>query len=61
MTEHLDPRSEPGTEASPPANRAERRARRRSRGPIPRTTVKVQRVRFDHATDPRQYAAHRRG
>ena len=47
--------------APAPANRAERRAKGGARSPLRGNAGKVRRVRFDHATDPRQYAAHRRG
>jgi hypothetical protein len=61
MAEHLESEPTSRTEASPTANRAQRRATRRCRPPLPRTTGKVRPVRFDHATNPRQFAAHRRG
>jgi hypothetical protein len=54
--------TEPG--GWPPTNRAERRAARRGAGPRPdgpHADGKVRGSAFDHAPDPRRYAAHRRG
>jgi hypothetical protein len=52
----------PHAEDSAPANRAERRARRRGGASSAAPGAgKVRPQRFDHATDPRQFAAHRRG
>jgi hypothetical protein len=61
MADRHESEESPQSETTTPANRAERRASRGSQQPLPRSTGKVRPVRFDHATDPRQFAAHRRG
>ena len=65
MPDQTTPRPDAAPEgATPPMNRAERRAARKGAGPrpdVPHGDGKVRGSGLDHAPDPRRYVARRRG